>query len=110
MCEWRLRSECEGGGLGGKRTLSPKLPKVYDATIPQLDGACASPRLVLAAKDTSMDRDELDRRLEIERRVRNLRGEIIALENSAAIDDEKLRALQEIVDDIEAHCRTANDR
>ena len=57
-----------------------------------------------------MDRDEVDRRLEIERRVRNLRDEIVALESSAAIDDDKLRALLEIVDDIEAHCRTVRDQ
>ena len=83
---------------------------MYVADIPQPEGASRSLGLRLAAKDTTMDRDEVDRRLEIERRVRNLRDEIVALESSAAIDDDKLRALLEIVDDIEAHCRTVRDR
>ena len=83
---------------------------MYVADIPQPEGASRSLGLRLAAKDNPMDRDEVDRRLEIERRVRNLRDEIVALESSAAIDDDKLRALLEIVDDIEAHCRTVRDR
>ena len=83
---------------------------MYVADIPQPEEACRSLSLRLAAKDTTMDRDEVDRRLEIERRVRNLRDEIVALESSAAIDDDKLRALLEIVDDIQAHCRTVRDR
>ena len=83
---------------------------MYAADIPQPEGASRSLGLRLAAKDTTMDRDEVDRRLEIERRVRNLRDEIVALESSGAIDDDKLRALLEIVDDIEAHCRTVRDQ
>jgi len=54
-----------------------------------------------------MGRDETDIRVEIKRRVDDLRGDIGALENSEVIDESVRRELMQIVEDIEGHVRVA---
>jgi len=52
-----------------------------------------------------MGRDDADIRVEIKRRVDDLRGDIEALENSEVIDETVRRELMQIVADIEGHVR-----
>jgi len=52
-----------------------------------------------------MGRDDADIRVEIKRRVDDLRGDIEALENSEVIDESVRRELMQIVADIEGHVR-----
>jgi hypothetical protein len=57
-----------------------------------------------------MDRDEQSPRFEIECRIRDLREGIQALESNMIVDDDLVRELMELVEEIEANCRAVIDR